>query len=1476
MAALVHLHPTLTQDMLKRHTVVVTGFQETSTILRFEGALSAIKAARIEVDMLLKEINITWLTPAFAPPLVPLAKAQLKRDKCTVYIFVPEMTDDPTAFISGMVAVCTIDVHSREKAVTLFQSTPNEREVLLPHTVVKKASIEKSIKQLENKFCIMIKWQGQGSQLEDSKMTIIGFQKEGVIGAKEELQSLIKIHSEQTLTFDCKPEEVIYLLKIKSKESHSLFSSLPAKVTIKGDEIQLFGSIECIEKTKEKIRGGPLRDLQCKRFQFRCNSKFQYQVKESLLKPLKLKQKLDFQWLMIQPESQMSRKSDQEPKSESCTEADGFEIIIYSKDVSAFKKVCETLEIVDPQTMHFQLTYHQRREAADCANRLKGSLEAKYYVRIIVPQSNSVVIMHGLIPDEMQKCWEDINNEIKATIAITKHVPLKRHESKYLERKYCSDIKKEFNCDIAFPQPKSTESYAVRIEGKIKDVEAVEDKLSKLKAGIAMRTFTVTCSQKSYFMWRKWWFDLQKQKEGAHDVMIHFDVTGRKVSRDGRSMVEVTFEVIGMDKDVLVSIQKTINCEKTEQRIFDIFEEGKVALVNAMKHQRLPISDKLAIAIDVDQVTNKVMLVSPKSLSSDLDTAENEIRKFVGMYANVSKEVTSQDPVVGLVLASSTLSSTYLKLASDIAKPLKVNVIAVGAPLFGLRLTGSPSAIQEVEPQIHATVFKKVEKTLGQTWLKIPSNQTAVLATSEFSQMETKLQNDYCVILSYSRPGLLSKAVHTTVIDSNPSSHSLQLDICLGNIVHERVDAIVNAANEDLKHIGGLAKGIVDCGGVTIQSESNQYVRSRGKVLTGTCVCLGAGKLPCKKVIHAVGPQWRGGGKGEEQTLYNTIYKCLECAEKESLSSIALPAISTGVFGVPEVVCARASLTAVHNYCQSTADTNVLSKVRFVLYTKSALQHFGSAFRYMFPSHGPTSRQSATLTPPGCEVADTWSWANDQGSFSSYSPDIAAQLTRQYKQDPTSSFTCTINRQTYRIDFNTMIQTNSSTGYRRKVQRVSSPDTTLASDFTSHSSSSSVHWEYRDDHRSWSHYTGHESQAIEEMYKDKTPGEISIGGNTYTFDFMHMYQINTRTRYKRQIQRVKTASSTIDVGKDSIFEQGQEVPIASMDSKSAEDKKDDHHSKDTENLVITLRGPFDFLHQAKAELQEKVKSLFTSLTIPFPPTLEDKLTKLVQEHDIKWSLEKGSSGGKKNKRRRKVFKLNIEGLASEINRVMMAVQEEIITHQIESESDGVTEFPEEWEEMGNLTTRTFPLNPSTDEWRKVSQKFQQTLPLTIIIEITRIQNRWLWERYVFQRKRMHLKNDGKINELELFHGTRSNDPKLIYENEDGFDMRYSNSGMWGQANYFAENASYSNSYSHTTLDGYREMFYAKVLTGDSFYCSPDSGLRKPPFKPTGSSGGSLQFGQAQYDTVTGTTHGSKVYMTYDNDKAYPAYLIKYR
>ena len=105
-----------------------------------------------------------------------------------------------------------------------------------------------------------------------------------------------------------------------------------------------------------------------------------------------------------------------------------------------------------------------------------------------------------------------------------------------------------------------------------------------------------------------------------------------------------------------------------------------------------------------------------------------------------------------------------------------------------------------------------------------------------------------------------------------------------------------------------------------------------------------------------------------------------------------------------------------------------------------------------------------------------------------------------------------------------------------------------------------------------------------------------------------------------------------------------------------------------------------------------------------------------------------------------------------------------------------------------------------------------------------------------------------MNEKMLFHGTRTNKPRLIYEGEDGFDMRYSAEGMWGKANYFAVNASYSNSYAHNNANtGKKEVFLVKVLTGESYECAPDGSLRFPPLKDKpAKADGWLQLEQLKY------------------------------
>src|SRR5690349_17761204 len=88
-----------------------------------------------------------------------------------------------------------------------------------------------------------------------------------------------------------------------------------------------------------------------------------------------------------------------------------------------------------------------------------------------------------------------------------------------------------------------------------------------------------------------------------------------------------------------------------------------------------------------------------------------------------------------------------------------------------------------------------------------------------------------------------------------------------GDLTEATVDAIVNAANAHLQHGGGVAGAIVRRGGRVIQDESDAWVRANGNAGHARPALTGAGSLPAKAVIHAVGPVWRGGGQGEPEAL---------------------------------------------------------------------------------------------------------------------------------------------------------------------------------------------------------------------------------------------------------------------------------------------------------------------------------------------------------------------------------------------------------------------------------------------------------------------------------------------------------------------------------------------------------------------------------------------------------------------------------
>lgn len=139
-----------------------------------------------------------------------------------------------------------------------------------------------------------------------------------------------------------------------------------------------------------------------------------------------------------------------------------------------------------------------------------------------------------------------------------------------------------------------------------------------------------------------------------------------------------------------------------------------------------------------------------------------------------------------------------------------------------------------------------------------------------------------------------------------------ELFVGVKDIFGAPTDVIVNPANGGLSHGGGLAATIALAAGEYMEQECEEIVRKSGRVPTTHAVLTAAGKLPYKYIIHAVGPRM---GDGDEYgKLKTTILNVMQLALDTKLTSIAFPAISTGIFGVPKSVCAKAFKDALEQF----------------------------------------------------------------------------------------------------------------------------------------------------------------------------------------------------------------------------------------------------------------------------------------------------------------------------------------------------------------------------------------------------------------------------------------------------------------------------------------------------------------------------------------------------------------------------------
>jgi len=750
----------------------------------------------------------------------------------------------------------------------------------------------------------------------------------------------------------------------------------------------------------------------------------------------------------------------------------------------------------------------------------------------------------------------------------------------------------------------------------------------------------------------------------------------------------------------------------------------------------------------------------------------------------------------------------------EIAKNNKIlSVKPVTDPCGGIEVKGTEATIKQAEPHF-LKYISSLESDITCSEVSVDYLSRPVLRSPEFIQLCKDLQSDLPVSLTVQfQPEVLSSA-------SIPGCDTT-VEICEGSIALENSDVFINFTDENLTMSKELKEAVSDTAVVGCEL----HVKCHGPQPAGKAVSFNFGQDNGQKVIHAVLPKWVDGNSGEDDDISSAVTDCLKVSESCNAASVSLAYISYTDKSIPIDSLAKACLNGVHDICIQSCS---IEKLRIVLPADMAKKFQSEFMSGLFQQWITTTESSRNF--PSVDAKETpnsmWLWKDDDGKYYFYQPEDNKILNQ--KSLTSSSCNLRIGRFDYVVDFSSMTQTNTRTDKVRTIKHVTSDHV----------------WMFKNDMQKWELFSQHDSMKIEAIYVTGARHSLTINGQRFTFQFSHkssMMQFNEDTCSMNAIKR---------------------VPVKESLSNSSE-------TSSKASRILINASPID-AKEAEEKLKFCIKTLSTTKSIDVQlkmvPTLDKHIKQIQEDFRVEITASSASSEGP--------VKYNITGYKECVQDAFTAVYQVLTTT---TSTPVQTSFPKpaEWE----LQTDPIELKQvceGSPEWTKILNRMRETIPYVELVSIDRIQNEFLWEKYCQHKERINRKGSERVNEMELFHGSSSTAPEEIYKSEEGFDMRFSRQGMWGQGNYFAESAKYSYRYAygdsvHSLLyRSEKKMFLAKVLTGDSYYSSSDQSLRMPPYKS------SISSEKIRYDTVNGVAHGSKIYITYSNDKAYPLYLISFR
>ena len=1062
-------------------------------------------------------------------------------------------------------------------------------------------------------------------------------------------------------------------------------------------------------------------------------------------------------------------------------------------------------------------------------------LEAAHSVHIQLIRSKNLLSVQSLWPSAVSLTFSAIDDLFKDTVKVHKKVPVTVAQLHFLREKRTSELDNDaLQVSMGYPEARvlhhkeANDLVYIKVSGLRHFVEPAVIAINEMLDGFECKEEVIQVDSK--YQWTREWKEATKQAiEAECDVVVEFpksEVKGGSVNSETYTLI-IRFSYVR--ENTLNRVKEiATECTTLSSHSVEVDRAQQVEIRKALKDKKLTCAGTLT-SIPPNTAEGVVHIRSPLRFPNGVAEMEERVMQYIRKEVSSSTEVELEPPLSVLI------QSRHFK---DLKKDK--NIFLKFRP-NGILLSGKMADVEAAKERLKGLVTQ-LETSMCTKLVTVPKWLQFAIGTKEVQSDLHQLEKTFYVhiVVPKDISGIHNELKWQAEVLPDGWSTACTVQLLHGSLIKEDTDAIVNAANENLELMGGLAGAILKAGGSVIQDECTKYTDVNGPVSVGDAICLGSGNLPCKNLIHAVGPRWQGGNSGEDHVLEATYCRSLEAAVENGCHTIAFPAISTGLFHFPVDKCAQSAVRALNYFFLVNCDK--LSTVKFVLFRDADVQPFQKVFQSLLSKHStPTDIQgSLTSGSAGVTPAHMWMWEDDSGGYQLFTDSLNAHLEQQFAITPTGSFQLQQEKWSYTMNLGAMTQTNNETGKVRRLRR--------------DALSLSSQWYWEDDSGHMQPYKPSESIAIENIRKRQVAGNsLCIGGQNYLFDFDKQVQVNSSAGHRRRIEHRTVQQPTTAALTATAVCEHKSAPSLSMASATG-----------SSSVEIVVKGCTKDVNTAVVQIQTHFEGLRGTDILQFPKKFAQKMEKCLQDVCARFHVDVDFTDAGSRDRAANLLGWNVS---------VRKVVEEGRKTLIESMQAGFAEEvsrPPEWVD-DNSPVSLKSVNSSSSEFSKVLSLMQHTLPNVKITKLERIQNEWLWTRYSQHRELIKKKNQGTAQELDLFHGTRSNPPDCIYTGEEGFDMRFSAQGMWGMGNYFAVNASYSHSYAHSA-GGARQMFLVKVLVGASFDCPSNPSLRMPPEK---SSKTTSLFGVERYDSVSGYTGGSKVYIIYDNLKAYPFYLITY-